>query len=181
MPVVFGESVSSVDDSLRIFTRHGDAVRGTYRVCYLFDRHSTDPYRGAVLERPPSLIDSPRDVVYPWEQIFVAAANCAGSDYPMLASHLRVPLDRVELIVEGVFDPRGEFDGLGEFHAPADSAPCYLSLHLRATLVSSADHGVLETIHRRVVSRNMVLGALRGIPRTHELIVRQPVGTASAT
>jgi hypothetical protein len=46
--------------------------------------------------------------VYPWEQIFVAAANCAGSDYPMLAAHLGIPLDRVEFLIEGVFDPRGE-------------------------------------------------------------------------
>jgi len=174
MPVVFGESVSSIDDSLRVFRRHGDAVRGTYRARYVFDRQSTDAYRGAVLDRPPSLVESPPEVLYPWEQIFVAAANCAGSDYPMLASHLGVPLDRVELIVEGVFDPRGEFDGLSDFHAPPDAAPCYLSLHLRATLVSNASADVLEMIHHRVVSRNMVLGALRGIPRTEELIIQQP-------
>jgi hypothetical protein len=36
----------------------------------------------------------------------MAAANCAGSDYPMLAAHFRVPLERVELVMEGVFDPR---------------------------------------------------------------------------
>lgn len=174
MPVVFGEPVSSVDDSLRIFKRHGDAVRGTYRARYTISKESQDLYRSAVLERPASLIDSPPDVVYPWEQIFVAAANCAGSDYPMLAAHAGVPLDRVEFVVEGVFDPRGEFDGLSEFHAPQDAAPCYLSLHLRATLVSSAPRNVLETIHHRVVTRNMVLGALRGIPRTSELIVKRP-------
>src|SRR5262245_23842730 len=103
MPVVFGEPVSSVDDSLRVFRRHGDAVRGTYRARYVFDRQSRDPYRGAVLERPASLIESPPEVQYPWEQIFVAAANCAGSDYAMLATHLGVSLDRVEFVVEGVF------------------------------------------------------------------------------
>jgi hypothetical protein len=48
----------------------------------------------------------------------MAAASCAGSDYPMLAQHLGVPLERVEFVVEGVFDPRGEFDGLGGYRAP---------------------------------------------------------------
>jgi len=171
MPIVFGEPVNSVNDSLRIFHRYGDGVRGTYRARYLFDQRARDPYRGATLERPPSLSQSPSEVVYPWEQIFVAAANCAGSDYPMLAAHLGIPLDRVEFVIEGVFDPRGEFDGLSGFRAPADSAPCYLSLHLRATLVSSAGREDLEAIHQRVVLKNMVLGALRGIPKTDELVV----------
>src|SRR5215475_11546317 len=101
MPTVFGESVNSVNDCLRIFQRHGDAVRETYRARYLLDQRSRDPYKGATLERPPSLIESPSDVVYPWEQVFVAAANCAGSDYPMLAAHQGIALDRVEFIVEG--------------------------------------------------------------------------------
>jgi len=109
--------------------------------------------------------------VYPWEQIFVAAANCAGCDYPMLAAHLGIPLDRVEFLIEGVFDPRGEFDGLNGFRAAADSAPCYLSLHLRARLVSDARREDLEAMHRRVVTKNRVLGALRGIPKTDELII----------
>jgi hypothetical protein len=112
-------------------------------------------------------------VTFPWEQIFTAAATCAGSDYPMLAQHLGIPLERVELVVEGVFDPRGEFDGLGGWDAPADAGPCFLSLHLRATLTSDAPREVLERLHARVVSRNMVLGALRGIPRTSELVVAE--------
>lgn len=175
MPIVFGESVNSVDEVVAAFRRHGDAVRGTYIARYVFDRHSTDPYRAATLERPASLEENPRDVCYPWEQVFIALANCAGSDYPMLAAHYHVPLDRVELVVEGVFDPRGEFDGLGGYHAPADAAPCFLSLHLRAILVSSAPRERLEEIHRRVMATNMVLGALRGIPKTSELVVADAV------
>src|SRR5436305_10683784 len=99
MPIVFGESVSSVEDIVRVFRQHGDAVRGTYRVRYVFDRQSADPYHRATLERPASLSDNPADVLYPWEQVFMAAANCAGSDYPMLAAHFHVPLSRVELVV----------------------------------------------------------------------------------
>jgi hypothetical protein len=83
------------------------------------------------------------------EAIFVAAANCAGSDDPMLAAHFRVPLDCVELVVEGVFDPRGEFDGLDGFQAPPDAASCYLSLHMRVTVVSSAPADILNAIRRR--------------------------------
>jgi hypothetical protein len=171
MPVVFGESVNRVEDIVRVFRCHGDAVRGTYRVRYVFDRQSRDPYAGATLERPASLGDNPSDALYPWEQIFMAAANCAGSDYPMLAAHFRVPLERVELVVEGVFDPRGEFDGLDGFQAPPEAASCYLSLHMRVTLVSSAPQDVLHAIHHRVMSANMVLGALRGIPTTAELCI----------
>jgi hypothetical protein len=171
MPIVFGKPANRVEEIVAAFRRHGDAVRGTYIARYVFDRHSRDPYRGAVLERPSSLAANPPDVCYPWEQIFVAAANCAGSDYPMLAAHFGVPLDRVEVVIEGVFDPRGEFDGLDDYHAPADAAPCFLSLHLRATLVSSAPRERLEAIHRRVMATNMVLGALRGIPKTSELVV----------
>src|SRR5262249_41151764 len=181
MPTVFGESVNSVSDCLRIFQRHGDAVRETYRARYLFDQRSRDPYKGTTLERPPSLIESPSDVVYPWEQIFVAAANCAGSDYPMLAAHHGITLDRVDFIVEGVFDPRGEFDGLNGFQAPLDSASCYLSLHLRATLVANAPREELEAIHQRVVLKNMVLGALRGIPKTDELVILRPEMVPTAT
>ncbi|MGH7742108.1 MAG: hypothetical protein ACRENS_08805 [Candidatus Eiseniibacteriota bacterium] len=87
----------------------------------------------------------------------------------MIATYQRIPLARVEFTVEGVFDPRGEFDGLGDFRAPTDAAHCYLALHLRATLTSSAPADALESIHRHVTRQNMVLGALRGIPRTDEL------------
>jgi hypothetical protein len=172
MPVVFGEPVSSVEEIVRVFTRCGDAVRGRYRVRYVFDRQSKDPYRGATLERPLSLSQNPADALYPWEQIFMAAANCAGSDYPMLAAHFHVPIERVELVVEGIFDPRGAFDGLHDFHAPPDAAPCYLSIHLHATLDSPAPNEALHMIHDRVMSTNMVLGALRGIPRTAALEIR---------
>jgi hypothetical protein len=174
MPNVFGQDVATVAESLDAFRRHGDAVRGTYRARYVFDRRTQDPYAGATLERPPALVANPPGAVFPWEQVFLAAANCAGSDYPMLASHLGVPLDRVELVVEGLFDPRGEFDGLDGFRAPEDAAPCYLALHLAATLTSAAPRASLESLHQRVVDRNMVLGALRGIPRTHELRVEAP-------
>ncbi len=171
MPVVFDEPVNSVDEIVQALRRHGDRVRGIYRARYVFDERSKDPYAGTTLERPASLLGNPESRVYPWEQIFMAAAACAGSDYPMLAAHFGVPLDRVELQVEGLFDPRGEFDGLCDYSAPPDAAPCYLSLHLKTWLVSRADRGTLENIHRRVMSTNMVLGALRGIPRSDELIV----------
>ena len=66
-------------------------------------------------------------------------------------------------------------NGTTYFHArfgrPAGARHGYLSLHLRTTLVSTAPRATLEPIHRRVVEKNMVLGALRGIPRTDELIV----------
>lgn len=171
MPVVFGECVSSVNAIVDVFRRHGDRVRGTYVARYVFDCHSSDPYRGATLERPSSLLENPSSVVYPWEQIFLSLATCAGSDYPMLAVHYSVPLDRVELVVEGVFDPRGQFDGLDGYRAPADAAPCFLSLHLRATLVSNGPRDLLEKIHQHVMATNMVLGALRGVPKTSELVV----------
>jgi hypothetical protein len=171
MPVVFGESVNSVADIVRAFRTHGDRVRGIYRVRYVFDTRSQDPYTGTTLERPESLEGNPAGTVYPWEQIFLAAAACAGSDYPMLAAHYRVPLERVELVIEGVFDPRGEFDGLAGFSGPADAGPCFLSLHLGATLRSRAPRPTLERIHARVLSHNMVLGALRGIPRTSALTI----------
>ena len=40
----------------------------------------------------------------------------------------------------------------------------------RATAVSSAPRVELEKIHEPVLSHNMVLGALRGIPQTNELV-----------
>ncbi len=172
MPNVFGQDVNNVGEIADAFRRHGDAVRGTYRAHYVFDDHTRDPYAGARLERPAALVGNPPAVVYPWEQVFLAAAACAGSDYPMLARHFGVALDRVEFVVDGVFDPRDEFDGLAGFRGPADATGCYLSLHLEATLTSTAPRQALEQIHRRVIERNMVLGALRGIPRTDALKIR---------
>ena len=170
MPVVFGEMVSSVEEVVAAFDRHGDRLRGTYRALYRFDATTTDPYSAPRLERPESLEANPPDVIYPWEQIFLAAAACAGSDYPMLAAHFGIPLERVEFVVEGEFDPRGEFDGLGGFDAPPEARHCYRTLHFRATLVSPAPREELERIHERVLSHNMVLGGLRGVPRTSELV-----------
>ena len=79
MPVVFGESVNNVEDVVRALRTHGDRVRGTYRARYVFDEQSHDPYAGTTLERPDSLNGNPAGTVYPWEQIFLAAAACAGS------------------------------------------------------------------------------------------------------
>jgi hypothetical protein len=173
MPNVFGREANTVEEIVSVFRAHGDRVRGTYRARYVWSPAAPNPYLVATsLERPDALRGNPSDAVFPWEQMFTAAATCAGSDYPMLAAHLRLPLSRVELVVDGVFDPRGEFDGLAGYEAPRDAAPCYLSLHLTATLDSSAAREQLEALHERVVARNMVLGALRGIPRTSDLIVR---------
>jgi hypothetical protein len=173
MPILCGVTVSTVEDILSVLKKHGDAVRGTYRARYHFNSQSTDPYTTPILERPASLKDNAPTVVYPWEQIFAAAAVCAGSDYPMLAAHEGIDLRSVEFVAEGVFDPRGQFDGLGGLEAPVDARHCYPSLHLCATLSSSAPRAILEKIHARVISHNMVLGALRGIPMTNDLIVRQ--------
>ena len=178
MPIVFGEMANSVEEIVDVFHRYGDRVRGTYRAHYHFDAATRDPYTAPRLERPESLRDNPPDLLYPWEQVFTAAAACAGSDYPMLAAHLGIPLDRVEFVVEGVFDPRGEFDGLAGFRAPPEARGCYASLHLRATLLSPAPRDVLERLHARVIAQNMVLGALRGVPTTSELVtspVREPI------
>lgn len=173
MPIVCGETVSTVKDIVSVMKKHGDAVRGTYRARYTFDSQSPDLYTPPILERPASLEDNEPTVVYPWEQIITAAAVCAGSDYPMLAAHEGIELRSVEFIAEGVFDPRGQFDGLDGLDAPIDARHCYLSLHLCATLSSSAPRAMLEKLHERAISYNMVLGALRGIPMTNELIVRQ--------
>src|SRR5574338_350601 len=121
MPVVFGETISSVAEIVRAFDRHGDRVRGTYRAHYQFDANTRDPYSGTRLERPERLRDNAGDMLYPWEQICVAAATCAGSHYPMLAAHYGVLLARVDFVVEGIFDPRPEFDGLAGYSAPNDA------------------------------------------------------------
>ena len=78
MPVVFGEVVSSVEEIVAACDRHGDRLRGTYRALYRFDATTTDPYSAPRLERPESLEANPPDVIYPWEQIFLAA--CALRD-----------------------------------------------------------------------------------------------------
>ncbi len=144
---------------------------GAYRIRYRYERNAGNPYAPPSLERPSALSEEPPTRIYPWEQIFLAAATCAGSDYPMLAEHAGIPLDRVDFVVEGVFDPRGEFEGLDGLEAPPDARPRFLSLHLRATLVSKAPREQLERLHERVVTRNMVLGALRGVPMTSELSI----------
>lgn len=174
MPIIFGKAANSVEEIVDALRRHGDRVRGTYRAHYTFDATTRDPYTAPRLERPESLRDNPAGVLYPWEQIFTAAAACAGSDYPMLAAHFRIPLGRTDFVLEGTFDPRGEFDGLAGFDAPPESRHCYPSLHARATLVSPAPREALERLHERVLAHNMVLGALRGIPLTSELVVEAP-------
>jgi hypothetical protein len=170
VPIVFGKQVQSVEEIVDAFLRHGDLIRCTYRARYTWTPSSTDAHSGTSLERPAPLRDNPAHVVFPWEQLFVAAATCAGSDYPVFAAHLEIPLQRAELIVEGEFDPRPEFDGLHGFTSPTEHA--YSALRLRATLESPAPRAALEKLHARVVARNMVLNGLRGIPRTDELIVR---------
>ena len=170
MPVVFGEMVSSVEEIVAACDRYGDRLRGTYRAHYRFEAGTVNPYTAPRLERPEALAGNPPDTIYPWEQIFLAAAACAGSDYPMLAAHFGISLERVDFVVEGVFDPRGEFDGLGGLDAPPEARHCFRSLHVRATLVSSAPRADLERIHERVLSHNMVLGALRGVPQTSALV-----------
>lgn len=171
MPVVFGEMVTSAEEIVGAFRQHGDRVRGTYRAHYRYDTTSRDIYGGVRLERPESLRDNPAGVVYPWEQIFMSAAACAGSDYPMLAAHWGIPLQSVDFVVEGDFDPRGEFGGLAGFEAPEEARHCFVALRLRATVASPASRADVERIHQRALSHNMVLGALRGIPQTNELVI----------
>ena len=175
MPVVFGEMVESVEAVVNAFRRHGDRVRGTYRAHYRFDASTRDPYSGVRLERPESLAENPAETVYPWEQMFVSAAACVGSDYPMLAAHFGIPLERVDLTVEGVFDPRGEFGGLAGYSAPADARHCFQSLTLHTTLVSPAPRERLEMLHERALAYNMVLGALGGIPRSDTLTIQPAI------
>jgi hypothetical protein len=180
MPIIFGTAASTVDEIVAAFERHGDRVCGMYRARYGFSHGMRDPYMTPRLERPESLAGNPPDIVYPWEQVFVAAAACVGSDYPMLAAHLGIPLERVELVIEGLFDPRGEFDGLAGFRAPLEARHCYRALHVRAAIVSSAAPDAIATLHARVLSFNMVLGALRGIPQTSELVIQPITSVADA-
>lgn len=84
--------------------------------------------------------------------------------------HFGIALERVDFVAEGVFD-RGEFDGLAGFEAPAEARHCYATLRIRAAVASPAPRAELEKLHERVLSHNMVLGALRGVPRTSELVV----------
>jgi hypothetical protein len=44
-------------------------------------------------------------------------------------------------------------------------------MHFRTRLTSSAPEDRLRAIHDRVIASNMVLAALRGIPRTSELTI----------
>jgi uncharacterized OsmC-like protein len=163
--------VQSIDGIVGAFGRFGDRMRGTYRAHYRFDSSMSDPYGAAPrLERPECLAEDPNPP-YPWEQIFVAAAACTGSDYPMFAAHFGIPLERVELVLEGVFDPRGEFDEVSGYRAPPDARHCYLALHVRTTIVSSAPRAELEKLHERAIEYNMVLNGLRGIPQTSELTI----------
>jgi len=180
MPNLFGQDVNSVEEIAEAFRRHGDAVRMTYRARYVWDQNTTDPYAGTRLERPAAMVGNPAGVVYPWEQLFVSAASCAGSDYPMLAAHFGVPLVRVEFVVEGEFDPRSEFAGLAGLDPPAATGHAYRSLHLCATLTSAASEHELQRLHRRAVDHNMVLGALRAIPRRDELRIERPGYEAAA-
>ena len=173
MPIVFGETANSAAEIVTVLKKHGDRVRGVYRSRYCYDRSGGTPYAPPSLERPAALSEEPPSRIYPWEQIFVAAATCAGSDYPMLAEHAGIPLDRVELVVEGVFDPRGEFEELDGLEAPPDAGPSFVSLHLKATIVSKAPRAEIEKLHERVLTHNMVLGALRGVPTTSELATAQ--------
>lgn len=171
MPIVFGRQARSIEEIAEVFRLFGDKVRGTYRARYVWTPRSDDPYAGTSLERPESLRENPAGVVFPWEQIFVSAAACAGSDYPMIAAHRKIALARVELVLEGVFDPRFEFDGLGGFDAPREVSHAYAGLHVAVKLTSNAPQEVLRDLHARVLFRNMVLDALRGVPRTDELTI----------
>lgn len=175
MPIIFGQAANNVAEIVTALKQYREAVRGRYRATYRHDPRSADgPYTRPVLERPPVLQEEPDGRIYPWEQLFVAAAACSGSDYPALATYWGLPLESIELSVEGVFDPRGQFAGLGSLLAPDDARHCFVSLHLKATLVSTAPRADLERLHRRVMSHNMVLGALRAIPLSDELLIRLP-------
>ena len=168
-----GKEVNSVSEILDEFREHPHSYPGTYRVRYTFGPQS-DAYHGARLERPAAFRMNAGGA-YPWETIIVAAANCAGSDYPMLAEHYDVDLAGVEIELEADFDPRGEFAGLREsLPATPEMRHCYRAFRWKATLHSSASPEKLRTIHERVLSHNMVLDALRAVPITSELVVKAP-------
>lgn len=170
-----GKEVSSVSEILEAFRESPSSFPCTYRVRYRFGMGSHDPYAGASMERP-AVLSMNEPGAYPWEAILVAAANCAGSDYPMLAEHFGVPLDGVDIELSAVFDPRGEFEGLGTIpQHKAGDRNCYQSLHWKATLVSSAPREALARVHERALSHNMVLNALRAVPLTGELVVKAPM------
>jgi hypothetical protein len=170
MPNVFGREATELPEIISVLREFGDRVRGVYRARYVW-RDAGAVYAPASLERPPALRDNPADVVFPWEQVYVAAATCAGSDYPMFAPSFGVHLESVELVLEGLFDPRREFDGVDGYIAPRDAPHCYLSLHARTTIVSASPRAAIEMLHARVLDQNMVLDALRGVPRTDELFI----------
>ena len=170
---VFGEAASTVREIVSVLDKHRDAVRGTYRARYVYDAASGTACSAPRLERPAGHPDNPATVIDPFEQIFCALAVCAGSDYPMLAKDAGIDLRFVDFTAEGLFDLRGKFMGLEGLEAPADARRCFVSLHLRAELRSSAPRSELEKLHRRVISYNMVLGTLRNVHVTDELVVRR--------
>jgi hypothetical protein len=173
---VCGKEVQSVDEIVAICKERGDAVRGTYKARYFFGgRYDHNPYHGAALERPMSFMGNDPDAIYPWEQILVAAAQCGGSDYPMLAEYWGIPLQSVAIELEAVFDPRGEFSNLVPGFAGIKEQPnCYQSLKWKVTLASTAPKADLEKLNKRVLSHNMVLNALRAIPITTTLAIAPP-------
>ncbi len=175
MPIVFGEEAYSIPEILAVFRKHGDKVRGTYTVRYRFGGGDRNPYAGASMERPAMFKDEDPHAIYPWESILVAAANCAGSDYPMIAAHWGIPLEAVDIDLKAVFDPRGEFSGVDPAWKGIPEAPAsYQSFRWSATLTSSAPREQLERLQKRVLSHNMVLNALRAVPLTSELKVQVP-------
>lgn len=169
MPNVFGEELYSIPEFIDAFRKHGDRMRGTYTVRYEFGGGMTNPYTGASLKRPPALAKEDPHALYPWEQILMAAANCAGSDYPILAQYWGIPLDRVEVEFTAVFDPRGEFGGLEPDVTIPDGPRSYQAFHWAATVTSPAPRPAIERVHQRALSNNMVLNALSAVPLTHSL------------
>lgn len=174
VPNVFGEDLYSIPEFMDAFRKHGDKVRGAYVVRYQFGGGNSHPYQGASMRRPPALAKEDPHAVYPWEQLLMAAANCAGSDYPILADYWGIPLEAVEVEFTAVFDPRGEFGGLERDVTIPDGPRSYQSFHWAATLTSSAPKADLERLHRRALSNNMVLTALAAVPMTDSLKVVVP-------
>jgi|SRR5581483_5249445 len=167
-----GAEVNSVAEIVEHFRAHGKRFPSTYRVTYAL---GPDAYAGARIERPAAFrLNAPG--LYPWEQLLVAAANCAGSDYPMLAEHYGVDLQRLDITFEADFDPRGEFAGLDPKLPASDGMRhCYLAFRWHARVRSDAPKDVLQRIHDRVLSHNMVLDALRAVPMEGRLVVETPL------